>query len=82
MYLLTGSVRVRNCPAVDAIVARLLEYREEDFEIALTEVGDGEIDLTIDGCCDLDLHDMLRLEEHLQALELPYMLAKGRNLPA
>jgi hypothetical protein len=68
LYLLCGSVRVRNGPAVDAIVARLLDYREDEFEIATTEVEDGEIDLTIDGCCDLTPHDMLRLEDHLQVL--------------
>jgi hypothetical protein len=53
---------------VDAIVARLRYYREDEFEIATTEVGGGEIELTIDGCCDLTPNDMLRLEEQLQAL--------------
>ena len=55
-------------PEVDAIVARLLDYREGDFEIGVAEAGGGEIDITIDGCRDLDLGDMLRLEGIFQAL--------------
>jgi hypothetical protein len=67
-YLLSGSVRVRKSPEVEAIVARLMVYREDEFEIRLADAGDGEIDITVEGCRDLDLSDMLRLEDHLQAL--------------
>ena len=67
-YFLTGSVRVRRCPEVEPILARLREYRDIDFDIAVTEVEGGEIELTIDGCRELNLHGVLRLEEQLQAL--------------
>jgi hypothetical protein len=67
-YFLTGSVRVRRCPEVETILARLSEYRDVDFDITVTEVEGGDIELTIDGCRELNLSGVLRLEEQLQAL--------------
>jgi hypothetical protein len=67
-YFLTGSVRVRPCPEVETILTRLREYRDVDFDITITEVEGGDIELTIDGCRELNLHGVLRLEEQLQAL--------------
>ena len=67
-YFLTGSVRLRKCPEVETILARLHEYRGIDFDVAVTEVEGGDIELTIDGCRELDLRGVLRLEEQLQAL--------------
>lgn len=67
-YFLTGSIRVRRCPETGAILARLGEYRDVDFDIAITEVAGGEVELVIDGCRELDLVGTLRLEEQLQAL--------------
>jgi hypothetical protein len=67
-YFLTGSVRVRRCTETGAILARLREYRDVDFDIAVIEVEGGDIELTIDGCRELNLHGVLRLEEQLQSL--------------
>ena len=67
-YFLTGSVRVRPCPEVEPILTRLREYRDVDFDIAVTEVESGEVELIIDGCRELNLRGALRLEEQLQAL--------------
>ena len=67
-YFLTGSIRVRQCPETGAILARLGEYRDIDFDIAVTEVEGGEVELVIDGCRELNLAGVLRLEEQLQAL--------------
>ena len=67
-YFLTGSIRVRRCPETGAILARLGEYRDVDFDITVTEVEGGEVELAIDGCRELDLAGTLRLEEQLQAL--------------
>jgi hypothetical protein len=67
-YFLTGSILVRKCPEVETILARLGTYRDVDFDITITEVEDGELELTIDGCSDLDDREMQRLEEQLQAL--------------
>ncbi len=67
-YFLTGSVRLRNCPEVELILARLRGYRDIDFDITVTEVEGRDIELTIDGCRELNLAGSLRLEEQLQAL--------------
>jgi hypothetical protein len=69
-YFLTGSVRVRRCPEAEAILARLSGYRDLDFDVIVTEIEGGEVELTIDGCRDLDDRGMQRLEEQLQALAL------------
>ncbi len=67
-YFLTGSVRVRRCTETGAILARLREYRDIDFDIAVTKVEGGDLELTIDGCRELNLRGVLRLEEQLQRL--------------
>jgi hypothetical protein len=67
-YFLTGSVRLRKCAEVEPILARLREYRDIDFDIAVIEVEGGEVELLIDGCRELNLSGALRLEEQLQAL--------------
>ena len=67
-YFLTGSIRVRRCRETGAILARLGGYRDVGFDITVTEVEGGEVELTIDGCRELDLAGTLRLEEQLQAL--------------
>ena len=67
-YFLTGSVRLRKCAEVEPILARVREYRDIDFDITVTEVEGGDIELTIDGCRELNLRGALRLEEQLQGL--------------
>jgi hypothetical protein len=67
-YFLTGSVRLRKCAEVEPILARLREYQDIDFDITVTEVEGGDIELTIDGCRELNLSGVLRLEEQLQGL--------------
>jgi hypothetical protein len=67
-YFLTGSVRLRRCPEVEPILVRLREYRDIELDIAVTEVEGGDLELSIDGCRELNLHGVLRLEEQLQAL--------------
>jgi hypothetical protein len=67
-YFLTGSVRLRKCAEVEPILARLREYRDVDFDIAVTEVEGGDIELTIDGSRELNLSGALLMEEQLQAL--------------
>jgi hypothetical protein len=67
-YFLTGSIRVRKCPETEAILARLREYRDADFDVSIAAVDGGEVELTIDGCRDLVDRGLQRLEDQLQAL--------------
>lgn len=65
---LTGSVRVRECPEVAAILVRILAYRDVDFDVTLAEPVNGEVELAIDGARELDDDRLIRLEGLLQAL--------------
>ena len=67
-YFLTGSVRVRECPEIAPILVRILAHRDIDFNISVTELEGGEVELTIDGARELDDDRMIRLEDQLQAL--------------
>ena len=67
-FFLTGAVRVRKCAETEAILARICRYRDVDFDIGITEVAGGHIELTIDGCRDLTDRGSQQLEEQLQAL--------------
>jgi hypothetical protein len=62
-YFLTGSVRVRECPEIAPILVRILAYRDVDFDVTLTELGGGEVELSIDGARELDDDRMTRQEE-------------------
>jgi hypothetical protein len=48
-YLLSGTVRLRRCPEVDAIVEELRDLRGDEFELTTTEAGPGAIELTFRG---------------------------------
>jgi hypothetical protein len=48
-YLLSGSVRLRRCPDVDAILDELRDLRGDEFEVVVTDVGPGAIELTFRG---------------------------------
>jgi hypothetical protein len=67
-FFLTGAVRVRKCAEAEAILARISRFRDVDFDIGITEVDGGHVELTIDGCRDLNERGSRQLEEQLQAL--------------
>jgi len=48
-YLLSGSVRLRRCPEVDAILDELRELRGDEFEVATNDAGPAAITLTFRG---------------------------------
>ena len=48
-YLLSGSVRLRRCPEVDAILDELRDLRGDEFEVITAEAGPGAIELTFRG---------------------------------
>ena len=65
-YLLSGSVRLRRCPEVDAILDELRDLRGDEFEVARSDAGPGAIELTFRGSSEFtddgadELDDMLR----------------------
>jgi hypothetical protein len=48
-YLLSGSARLRQCPAVDAILDELRDLLGDEFEVIATDAGPGAIELTFRG---------------------------------
>jgi hypothetical protein len=60
--MLSGEVRLRRCPEVDAILEELRDLRGDEFEVATTDSGPGAIELkfrggsefTDDGADELD----------------------------
>ena len=48
-YLLSGSVRLRRCPEVDAVLDELRDLRGDEFEVIATDAGPGAIELTFRG---------------------------------
>jgi hypothetical protein len=48
-YLLSGTVRLRRCPEVDAIAEELRDLRGDEFDVTTTEAGPGAIELKFRG---------------------------------
>lgn len=48
-YLLSGTVRLRRGPEVDAILAELRELKGDEFEVITSDIAPGEIELTFRG---------------------------------
>ena len=48
-YLLSGSVRLRRCPEVDEILDELRDLRGDEFEVVVTDIGPGAIELKFRG---------------------------------
>ncbi len=48
-YLLSGSVRLVRCPEVDAILDELRDLRGDEFEVLVTDINPGAIELTFRG---------------------------------
>jgi hypothetical protein len=65
-YLLSGSVRLRRRPEVEAILDELRDIRGEEFEVVVREAGPGAIDVTFRGGSEFtddgadELDDLLR----------------------
>lgn len=72
-YAINGSVRVRRCPEVDAIAAKIREHCDRAFTVNL-EPGDAEIDeFSIEGAGEFAAGGVLVLDELLESLG-PYTL--------
>ena len=48
-YLLSGSIRLRRCPEVEAILDELRDIRGDEFEVIAMPTVPGEIEVTFDG---------------------------------
>ena len=65
-YLLSGTVRLRRGPEVDAILEELRDLRGDEFEITTTAAGPGTIELRLRGDSEFtdagadELDDLLR----------------------
>ena len=67
-YSISGSVRVRRCPEVDAIVAKIREHCDRDFAVNLVPSG-AEIDeFSIEGTGEFAAGGVLVLDELLESL--------------
>jgi hypothetical protein len=51
-YMLSGEVRLRRCPEVDAILEELRDLRGDEFEVATTDAGPGAIKLKFRGASE------------------------------
>ena len=72
-YSISGSLRVRRCPEVDAIAAKIRELCDRDFAVHL-EPTDAEIaEFSIEGSGEFAAGGVLGLDELLEALG-PYAL--------
>jgi hypothetical protein len=48
-YLLSGTVRLRQCPELERILDELRDLRGDEFEVIATDAGPGAIELTFRG---------------------------------
>src|SRR6516225_12231338 len=67
-YAISGTVRVRGCPEVDAIAAKIRAHCDRDFAVNLVPV-DAEVDeFSIEGTCEFAAGGVLALDETLESL--------------
>jgi hypothetical protein len=67
-YLLYGSVRLRLCPEVDAVLDELRDLRGDEFEVITSDAGRGTIDLRFRGDSEFTDEGADELDELLASL--------------
>jgi hypothetical protein len=67
-YSMHGTVRVRASPDVDAIVARIREHCDRDFEVALVSVDPQISMFSIEGAGEISSGGILALDELIVSL--------------
>ena len=72
-YAISGSVRVRRCPEVSAIAAKIREHCDRDFAVSLVPRGAEVDEFTIEGAGEFAAGGVLVLDELLESLG-PYAL--------
>jgi hypothetical protein len=66
--MLSGEVRLRRCPGVDAILVELRDLRGDEFEVATTDAGPGAIELKFRGGSEFTDDGADELDELLRSL--------------
>jgi hypothetical protein len=69
-YSLSGSIRLRECPEVRAILNQMQDHCGDDLRIDATETGSGELGITIEGCAEFPAGEAIKLDEMIQSLGL------------
>ena len=72
-YAISGSVRVRRCPEVDAIAAKIRAHCDRDFTVNLVPVDSETDEFSIEGAGEFAAGGVLELDELLVSLG-PYAL--------
>jgi hypothetical protein len=67
-YSISGKVRVRRCPQITTIVAKIQEHCDRDFTVTLAVVDDDKSELSIEGMGELAAGGVLVLDELLESL--------------
>ena len=67
-YLLSGSIRLRRCPEVEAILDELRDIRGDEFEVIAMSGGPGEIAVTFDGGSEFTDEGAAELDAMLRSL--------------
>jgi hypothetical protein len=67
-YSISGKVRVRRCPQITAIVAKIQEHCDRDFTVTLAAVDDDISEFSIEGAGEFAAGGVLVLGELLESL--------------
>ena len=67
-YSITGTVRVRRCPEVDAIAAKIRAHCDRDFVVNLVPMDAEVDDFSIEGTGEFAAGGVLVLDETLESL--------------
>ncbi len=67
-YLLSGSIRLRRCPEVEAILDELRDIRGDEFEVIAMSGRPGEIAVTFDGGSEFTDEGADELDSMLRSL--------------
>ena len=85
-YSISGTVRVRRCPEVDAIAARIRVHCERDFAVNLVPMDAEVEEFSIEGTGEFAAGGVLVLDETLESLgpyavEAPVPTGEYENEP-
>ena len=67
-YSISGTVRVRRCPEVDAIAAKIRAHCDRDFAVNLVPMDSEVDDFSIEGTGEFAAGGVLVLDETLESL--------------
>ena len=62
-YSISGTVRVRRCPEVDAIAAEIREHCDRDFAVDLMAIDPEIVEFSINGAGEFAAGGVLKLDD-------------------